>query len=157
MFHVRQGTGNDAQHVIDIDIKCYDEPWSPEYWRVAGLDFIINVVTYYGTPVGMSVFTSAEEADGPKFVSLLKVAGKPMFRKKGLSRMLLEPMDKYAEQIKAESIWATIPESLCSGEHSIAGWALKVGFKATAIQKNYYAVLGDLEDGYIFRKPVRAT
>jgi ribosomal protein S18 acetylase RimI-like enzyme len=150
IFSVRKAYGEDAHYIIDIDIKCFDDPWPPEYW-VSFEDLQVYVATYYGTPIAMVAFMVGETEKGIKFVSLSKLAVKPAFRGRGVSKMLLAQAEKFAKQINAHSIWLTVPESLCVGERSIAGWLKLAGFRATSVQPECFESYGEPEDGYSFQ------
>ena len=155
VFRVRDANGEDAHHVIDIDIKCFDDPWPPDYWRVATEDFKINVATFYGTPIGMAVFMLAESEDGKQFIHLAKVAVKPAYRKRGVGSLLMRSIDEFGLHAGAGWAWLTVPESICHGARSIAGWMAKVGFKAQAVHKDCFQSFGQSEDGYLFQYPLR--
>lgn len=43
-------------YLLDIDVKCADQPWSRERWAQEVHNHTGSVVTYYGTPVGFALF-----------------------------------------------------------------------------------------------------
>lgn len=139
MLYVREANGNDLQHIIDIDIKCFDEPWSPEFWRQKN-DVTVDVATFYGTPVAMAVYTSSDD-----ITTLHKLAVKPTHRRQGVSRKLFERLS-----LTTDAVYLTIPETMCSGEKSLIPWLNKLGFKGSGIDRSRFISLGEIEDGFVF-------
>lgn len=148
-FHVRGQSPNDVNYLRDIDLKSFEAPWSDEQWTDLGLQgsTAISVATNYGTPVGFGVFR-IEQRD----VVALKIAVKPVARRQGVSRRLLDAGRQFAKENQAEWLRITVPEStIYPGPYSLQPWLEASGFKAiTPFLKNHFTVMGQPEDGVSF-------
>jgi ribosomal protein S18 acetylase RimI-like enzyme len=149
-FHVRGANPNDTNYLLDIDIKSFENPWSPEEWQSLGIqrDMCISVATHFGTPVGFAVF-KLDQRD----VVIQKLAVKPVARRQGVSRRLLDAANQYARDNSAEWLRLTIPESAIYPDHpnSLIDWLKAAGFKAiTPFVKNHFTTFGNHEDGVQF-------
>lgn len=154
MITVRQAKGEDVHYILDLDIKCFDDPWPAEHWRLASGEVNVAVATWYGTPVGMVVFTLLETQDSMRFVSMTKLAVKESFRNRGFGTMLLQTVEDFTHEVKASGICITIPESKCTGERTPADWLAKVGFKAVGVNRKCFEAYGVSEDGYLFQRSI---
>jgi GNAT superfamily N-acetyltransferase len=148
-FHVRGSHYNDANYLLDIDLKCFEQAWSPDAWQALGnsRDTVISVATNFGTPVGFAVLR-IEQRD----VVILKMAVKPVARRKGVSRRLLDAARQFATENHAEWLRITVPEStIYPGPNNLSDWLKAIGFKAiTPFIKDHFNVYGETEDGVQF-------
>jgi len=145
VFEVRPATAEDFTYVTDIDVKCFDYPWDEEKWQTPS--YSIGVATLRKTPIGMVVF---EIVGG--MVVLHKLGVRPTFRKRGVSRQLLDEVVTASMYAGATYIETIIPESLGL---EMAGWLAKLGFRGMGIKPNQFLNFGQPEDGYIFRKDIK--
>jgi len=154
MYGVRPATSEDVHYILDIDIKCFDDPWPAEHWRLVGDQLNVAVATYYGTPIAMVVFTLAQTETGLPFVTMTKLAVKEPYRNRGIGRTLLRNVEGFGRNADATGIWTTVPESKCKGERNIADWLAKFGFKAVGVNRGCFDAYGYSEDGYLFTRPL---
>lgn len=147
MLNVRPATGEDVHYLLDIDVKCFDYPWSAEHWRVVGSTVNIAVATYYGTPIGMVVFAGAESEKGVPFVTMVKLAVKESFRNRGIGETLLLTVVEFGRKIESTGVRAVVPES-----SNAIDWLIKMGFKASGVDRECFDLYGIKEDGYMFQR-----
>lgn len=134
---------------MDCDIKCFDYPWSSDSWAFAAEEYVLKVATYYGTPIGFAVYLFNEEKGVAQFP---KIGVKPTFRRRGVGRMLLRDGIKFATTMGAPLIETVLPESILRpNEPNFVGeWMTKMGWKATGIERDFYPMMGQKEDGIRF-------
>jgi ribosomal protein S18 acetylase RimI-like enzyme len=159
IFSIREARREDAHYVMDIDIKCFEYPWTAEFWGDASEFYKIVVGTYYGTPVGMAVYavgsvicpTFCYEAPDNAF-TILKVGVKKDFQRHGLGRLLVNDIKGIACAAKAEGVLSIVPESIClpDSDRDASGWLNKVGFEAKHIIPRCFTNCGESEDGFLF-------
>ncbi len=146
---VRGARREDANDLLDIDIKCFENAWTPEEWSKLGFkdEHAISLVTYYGEPVGFIVM----KTEGSN-VRICKIAVKAYYRKKELSLHLLAVAVRYGQDRHADLLEIIVPEGMIyPGPGSIIGWLRSVGFKGTQpFIKNHFNVYGEHEDGVRF-------
>jgi GNAT superfamily N-acetyltransferase len=123
MFSMRPGLPEDGHHLLDIDLKCYDTPWTPEMWRRAATRCVITIGCWNKTPMAMAIYTRHPDGD----VELVKLAVKPAFRRLGLSRVLFRDVLTYAAMSEAPAIKMLLHEDQLE---DVCEWAAKLGFKA---------------------------
>ena len=149
LFHLRGAGLADANELFDIDMKCFQDAWTPEDWGdllhsgVHG----ISVVTYFGVCVGAVVFSRVDNS-----VHILKLAVKVTHRKAQVSRMLLRAVVTFAHSKGVSRLFFIVPESMIyPGPTYMAQWALKVGFICELpFVRNQFPGYGDAEDGVRF-------
>lgn len=149
LLQVRNARHSDAMELLDIDIKCFEDAWSPEEWdrtRLAGHSAIV-VLTWFGSPIGFVVLDN----DG-KSAKLRKLAVKPNHRLHGASRRLFQGAIEYMTLHNLREIVATVPEStIYPGPNNLSCWLSKLGFRARMpFIKNYHTAYGQTEDGVEF-------
>jgi hypothetical protein len=156
LIHVRGVRLSDANELVDIDIKCFEDAWPSEEWNRIGhsSDYAISVATMFGSAVGFGVFHYDEESND---VVIDKLAVKPAHRLKGASLLILMGGMDFAKSKAAKSLTIIVPEStIYPGPASIGGWLQAVGFKATKpFLKRHFKAYGHFEDGVKFFAPMR--
>lgn len=153
MLALRGSRPEDAHYLIDIDIKCFEFPWSPAQWRRASADCMACVVTWKDTPVGMAVFRKNHLGD----VEIVKLGVKKPFRKLGVSRALILNCAIYAREVASPFLVLIVPERrLCPGDpEDLSAWLTRLGFRArTPLYKDYFKFYGEREDGVMFYLPI---
>jgi ribosomal protein S18 acetylase RimI-like enzyme len=149
---IRSAIRDDLQHLFDIDLKCFDIPWTIDEWKYCGGgESLVHVATVDLTPVGMVIYHPAE------CLSIVKLAVKPQFRLRGISRLLLEHCVRCANDNGSQRISITVPETIiyCTDTDNISPWLDKLHFYATTpLLKDHYDIYGRLEDGIVFTRDV---
>lgn len=150
-FNVRAAYPNDAMQLLDIDIKCFDNAWTPEEWdeKLRGVGHGTCIITNFGVPIAFAVFALREDWDA---IEIVKIAVKPGFRRQGLSARLLAEAFKVAEG-RRFGLVVVVPESTIdpSAESSLLPWLTAVGFKGTApFLRKHFVIYGEVEDGVKF-------
>jgi ribosomal protein S18 acetylase RimI-like enzyme len=158
-IHVRGCRLSDANELVDIDIKCFDDAWPVEVWNKVGHDaeYAISVATMFGNLIGFGVFRYDEDTHD---VSIIKLAVKPYYRRKGASLHLLAGAIDYAKQKHAKALTIIVPESAIypvgDQPSMIGGWVQAVGFKATKpFLRRHFESYGHYEDGVKFTASLR--
>lgn len=149
IFSIRDARPEDQVPIIDCDIKCFDLAWSTDSWSYVAANNVVKVATFYGTPIGFSVFLL--KADEPVVV-LPKLGVKPTYRGKGVGRALLKEALVFARQVDARTIETIIPESLLRpGEPAFVGdWMTKMGWRPDGLVREFFPSMGEKEDGVRF-------
>ncbi len=140
----------------DIDLKCFDDVWSSEYWLYWLLDDTKTVFLvrdgHDGLPVGMAVCVFNKDG-----IVIEKLGVKGPYRRQGVSRMLLDAVRSM--QVKYESdvpIYLAIPETWMYDGYSghpngLTDWVSRVGLKAERkLLPGYFWVGGESLDGIRF-------
>ena len=159
LIHVRGCRLSDANELVDIDIKCFEDAWPVDEWNRIGhnAEYAISVATMYGTVIGFGVFRYDEDAND---VVIEKLAVKPHYRRKGASLHLLDGGVDYAKTKAAKSLTIIVPESqiypVGNEPSNMGGWLTGCGFKATKpFLKRHFEAYGHYEDGVKFYAPLR--
>ena len=151
---IRRATLNDANQLLDIDIKCFETAWTVEEWSKVGhsQEYALSVATNFGTPIGFAVFTKNEDS-----IEVVKLAVKPAYRRKGVSLLLLNAGVDYATSRNIGKLSIIVPEStVYPGERNTSDWLASVGFQAEKpFLKNHFTSYGEPEDGVSFTMPTR--
>lgn len=159
IFSIREARQEDTHYVMDVDIKCFEYPWPAEFWGDASEFYKIVVGTYYGTPVAMAVYavgsvicpTFCYEAPDNVF-TILKLAVKKDYRRRGLGRLLANHVKGMAYAAKSDCVLSIVPESIClpGSERDASVWLRKMGFEAKHVIPDCFQNCGESEDGYLF-------
>jgi len=153
-FNIRGANSEDANTIIDIDIKCFESAWSPEEWSAIGQKpgHAISVATNYGTPVGFAVFRADQERNG---IQVVKLAVKEQYRGNLLSVKLLLAGSDYAKARSLNHLFIIVPEStIYPGSKNVSDWLKAVGFEAKDFVRNHFTAYGEQEDGVRFVHPI---
>lgn len=159
LIHVRGCRLSDANALIDIDIKCFEDAWPVDKWNSIGHDkaYAISVATMFGEAIGFGVFRYDEETND---VVIEKLAVKPYYRRKGASLHLLNGGIDYAKTKAAKGLSVIVPESSIypvGNEPSIlGGWLTACQFKASKpFLRRHFESFGEYEDGVLFTTRLR--
>lgn len=147
LYVMRGAVPQDANAVLDIDIKCFEDAWSPEEWSSIGhsTEHAMSVVTFYGKVVAVGVF---EQAEGG--IKVRKIAVLKPHRRKGVSLLLLGAGVNYAVANKCKSLFIIVPESkVYPGPDSAGEWLKTTGFIAQKkiLPRHFKDGYGLIEDG----------
>lgn len=161
ILSLRCATGDDCQHLIDIDLKCFEFPWNADFWGWAGANYSIFVVTHYDQPVGFACYCICDSGYCRSRVMVLnKVAVKSAYRGHGIGNMLVEAVQRMALSADLMLMETIIPESLCRpGEpDDVTGFFQKLGYRAVApLVRDCFEYCGGLEDGIRFIRNLKDT
>jgi GNAT superfamily N-acetyltransferase len=152
---IRAATKNDAHYLFDIDLKCFDFPWTLPEWRVFGQTCLGTVATDKGIPVGMALFKPGEDS-----LELVKIAVKHECRRQGIGRALIHNCLQYAKDTNLQTVSMVVPETLLrpGDPDDISGWAIAVGFMPeTPLLRGHFELYGKQEDGVRFNLPTRSS
>ncbi len=156
MFVIGTAEWSDKGLLYDIDLKCFDDVWSPEYWLYWLNDFTKVVFLAEdgldGPPVGMAVCILNQDG-----LIIEKLGVKEQHRRKGVSQLLLNAVKSLLTQYKTVvPIYLVIPESwMYAGydgyPNGLTDWVSKVGLKADGmILPGYFCINGETLDGMRF-------
>lgn len=153
MIHnIRQPQFSDANYLLDIDIKCFDDPWPLDKWKQVLTTSEIHklVGTSYGCPTGFVVWEQNND-----FLQINRLAVKPTYRNQGTGLQLLKAVCLGARQLLLNRVVIAVPESLCCPGNSrdISRWLLKRGFKIngkSGVLKDFTVCFGQVEDAFLF-------
>jgi ribosomal protein S18 acetylase RimI-like enzyme len=147
---------SDANELVDIDIKCFEDAWPVDEWNRIGHNaaYAISVATMFGTVAGFGVFRYDEDTND---VVIEKLAVKPAYRRKSASQHLLNGGIDYAKTKAAKALIIIVPESTIYPDTGINGkWLEAVGFKAIKpFLRRHFEAYGHYEDGVKFTAPLR--
>lgn len=127
---VREMSQEDVLSVLDIEMQCFSDPWSYEM-IVKGLESSLDtwLVLWEERAAGYCVFrTIADECE------LLRIAVRPEFRGRGLSKKLMDQMVFYSRQKEVKSIFLEVRESNDRARNLYKSY----GFSEEGIRKHYY-------------------
>lgn len=152
---LRPALGNDVNFLIDIDLKCYDYPWSVDEWRLLALNpaCSVTLATINMEPVG---FVAWGKVIAKKEAEILRLAVKPAYRNSGVGSLLLGSIEIEANEYGMQKIVLIVPEIHCFPNHrnDVSQWLLTRGYKATKpILKNHFDMYGSKVDGFKFVGP----
>jgi len=154
LIDIRQPVFSDVNHLMDIDIKCFDEPWSVDRWRaVCGDRLKYKLVgTYFSNPVGFVVWERLDNS-----INVIRLGVKNIYRCSGIGTKLLRAVEESAYHLKIYRVTFLVPESLCCPGDSmdVSRWLLKRGARALSIVENTSVQTGKDEDAFLFSLNVK--
>lgn len=150
VFSLRPVIQHDYPYLLDIDCKCFDHPWTPEVWEDPHL--VVNVATHYGTPVGFCAHVVHTDENGLPYITILKVAVKPAYRRKRIATHFVDNIKQYVPNNAEGRIMAYVPESFCrpGTPECVLPFLKAAGFKGQGVEPAMFNSYGDFEDGYLF-------
>ncbi len=128
MVHVM--TPTDISGVLEIEKLCFSDPWSYEMIE-NGLKSSLDtwLVLWEEGPAGYCVFRAvADECE------LLRIAVRPEYRGRGLSKKLMDQMVFYSRQNDVKSIFLEVRESNERAKNLYKSY----GFTEEGVRKHYY-------------------
>lgn len=153
---IRTAQTKDVHHLVDIDLKSYDYPWSVDKWRKLSEDptCIIVVASFKVEPISLCIW---QKKPAVKEAEILRLATKPKYRKRGVATFLLNAAEHSAKVHELAKVTIIVPEISCFPGHpdDISQWLLKHGYQAIApILKNQFYMYGKHCDGFKFEKVI---
>jgi GNAT superfamily N-acetyltransferase len=148
MSNLRQFQTSDLSHILDIDLKCYDDPLSLEQWRdlCQSPDVEKYTTLIEKTPMGFICWTVSE-----RYVVVLRLAVKKKYQNLGVGTGFLRLADKYAKDNNLRGIRVVLPESMCYGASvNIMKWLNNRGGTAAMGAKNSCISALKSEDAIVF-------
>ena len=127
---VREMVPEDISGVLEIERQCFSDPWSYEMIE-KGLKSSLDtwLVLWEEGVMGYCVFRIvADECE------LLRIAVRPEFRGRGLSKKLMDQMVFYSRQKDVKSIFLEVRESNDRARNLYRSY----GFVEEGIRKHYY-------------------
>lgn len=94
-------------YLVDIDAKCSEQPWHYDQWVKGSDTFTGSVVTFFGTPVGFSMFRRLGE-----YVEIVKFAVKPQYRRQRLGDALMLGCRKFCTDMGCHTVFVVLPETV---------------------------------------------
>jgi N-acetylglutamate synthase-like GNAT family acetyltransferase len=155
LANIRKATPDEGAILRNIDIKCFESAWSSEEWLTyltKTNQYLVLAVTYYGCSVGFAVYDH-------KMHSILKIGISPAARGRCYSEMLIDALFDDARFRGAQSVNILVPEDwVYPGPVCIAGWLLRMGFRATSpLVSKCFVSCGQPVDGIRFVNDLRKT
>jgi N-acetylglutamate synthase-like GNAT family acetyltransferase len=153
---IRTAQTKDVHHLVDIDLKSYDYPWTVDEWRKLSEDptCIIVIASFKVEPISVCVW---RKKPAVKEAEILRLATKPKYRKRGAATFLLNAAEHSAKAHELEKVTIIVPEINCFPGHfdDVSQWLLKRGYQAIApILKNHFYMYGKRCDGFKFEKVI---
>ena len=137
---------DDLQQVLDIENRCFENPWSKTYFTMAvkrprSFEHLY-VARRADTVVGYIVFNILDDE-----AHILNIAVRPANQRQGIGKYLLASA---LEMILADNRREVFLE-VAVGNLPAQYLYRQFGFRICGIRKNYY---GRYKDAYVFRKGV---
>jgi GNAT superfamily N-acetyltransferase len=156
---VRLTRPSDNNALADLDLKCYDYPYSNERWKeLAGESGKkkkprVVVLEVLRKPAGYAVWNYLDE-DTAK---IIRLGVKPGWRRKGLGSVLLGKIIHHSQIEKADKLQVIIPDIHCikGDPDNVSGFLAKTNFTATGeVIEGYRYMYGEWRDGYVFERNI---
>lgn len=150
--NIRQPNFSDITHLVDIDLKCFEDNMELKEWRMTFEDDDIFklVGTVERTPVGFVLWRVVGNV-----LTVTRVGVKPAYRHRSIGKQLIDAVRIWASVHKIYTLNLEVPESLCDPRYpslDIGGWLQKLGFRADRIEKGKAIFCGQAEDAFVFSK-----
>lgn len=162
-FMIGVAERGDQGLLYDIDLKCFEDVWSHEYWPFwfgdSNVIFLVKESGKNGSPVGMAVCVCNQDG-----IVIEKLCVKKQYRRQGVSRMLLRAAHGMAAQYEKEvPVYLAIPEvwlgrGYDDHEFGLGDWTRALNMTATrGILTDYFFIQGHSEDGIRFISEVKRS
>jgi GNAT superfamily N-acetyltransferase len=141
-------------YLLDIDVKCADQPWTRDRWAQEVHNHTGSVVTYYGTPVGFALFkryTLKGDGGDNCAVELVKLCVKTQYRRQHLGLLLMSGCHKFATDMGCEIIFTIVPEHHLYPPDASVQFLDACGLKPVKpFLRDYFDIDGQEQDGVKF-------
>jgi GNAT superfamily N-acetyltransferase len=150
--NIRKPLRGELNHLLDIDLKCFEDNISLNEWRIYLDDptYSIMVGTIQGIPVGFIMWRGN---------TVVRLGVKSTYRKFGIGSKLLYLVENTLLQLGEKIITIKVPESLCcpGKQIDVSSWLRRRGFFAEKLESNATVFCGIPEDLICFSKNVSET
>ena len=157
---IREASAQDANYIYDLDLKCFDNPWSKENWAAISANSQAHawVGCYRQVPISLVVterqsFVPPDTRNRVQSLHIHKLCVKEIFRRKGVGARLLQFVHHRAvEKVAVGWVTMTVPEWLINTDEptNCLGWLQKYKLKALATLPTKIALYGKDYDQYLF-------
>lgn len=146
----------DSHHLINIDNKRSEFPWTVGDWQCFQRYFPeweVSVVTLDETPVG---FTVIELSKDENKCYIHKFAVLPKGLTVGIDLVLLNRVEYRTVTKGLNCIEYPVSESSCNpgDPYDVSEWLLRNGFRCEETVEEMFEAYGSYYDGFLFRKPI---
>lgn len=136
-YNLRAFRGDDLMYLVDIDAKCSEQPWCYDQWVKGSDTFTGSVVTFFGTPVGFSMFKRIGE-----YVEIVKFAVKPQYRRQKLGDALMCGCRRFCTDMGCHTVFLVLPETMLRIPPDVHDPAVlfltEQGFKAVNMLRDFF-------------------
>lgn len=153
----------DISSLMNIDLKCFDYPWTQDMWREC--PYNCSVTAFAGTPVGLVAYTDKPlKFPGSDFVAaanavwIVKLGVKPEFRLRGMGSSLLDRVVDFAAYNQADKILTITPETDCYTRilnFDLNDWLQTRKFRAQGLIHNCFTEYGEQTDGVLWQRNLK--
>ena len=148
----------DLKHLMDIDLKCFEDPWDEIDWEeVYSTNHHNKHKVLIGTTMGVPISFIVWYEDGVN--GCVKRFGvRPGFQGKGVGTKLLDAVETSVRHNQCAQLFVEVSESMvyemvqdrtCI---SVPEWLGNRGFKATIVKQGGGLYCGQIEDLIVFEK-----
>jgi [ribosomal protein S18]-alanine N-acetyltransferase len=131
LYRIRSAVAADAAPLVQIERRCFSDPWSETSFREAlESPWSFGLVTYNGR--GIAGYLIGREVAGTGEV--LNLAVSPDHRRRGLARALLRAGLSRLRKRRVEEVYLEVRES----NHSAQALYLSLGFRPVGQRSAYY-------------------
>ena len=154
---VRAYKAGDSAHLLSIDLKGSEIPFTVTDWQLIQRDFPHWTVLFAivgGKPCGFALFS----LDTEKGVARVhKLAALPYARSIGAMSMLLSTVQSKGIVAGMQYVEVVVPSHECRGKddpYDRSHTLNNLGFKCVNITEGVFNAYGELAEAYCFRKPI---
>ncbi len=149
--NIRQPQFSDITHLVDIDLKCFEDNMDLKTWRMTfEEDEIMKLVgTLERTPVGFVLWEVTDK------LTITRIGVKPAYRHRGIGTALINAVRVWAQVHQQPAIYMEVPESLCDPRMptlDVTGWLLKLKFRGMGLAQRKAVFCGQPEDAFLFAR-----
>jgi len=155
LTNIRPAVWNsDLKHLMDIDLKCFDDPWDELDWEQLFEDkkkgfCKILIGSCLGIPTGFIVWTETAKSHG----RIKRLGVRPMFRGKGVGSKLVEAVETSVLHNGGTEIFVDVTESICYQDGAqLTAWLRHREYLAAAIMSEGGVYNNQIEDLVVFVK-----
>ena len=153
MLKIRPLNKTDSHHLLNLDLKTSEYPWSSDDWELMDKFFPeweVSIATVDGVPKGFSVTELDIKRNIQRIHKLVVIKPYPT-----LKTLLLERIEYRAFVHSVSTIEFILSETECRGKddpYDRSTWLKRQGFRCEGIHKDTFEAYGNVFDGFVFRK-----
>ena len=146
-YRVRPGLGQDMVYLMDIDNKCFDDPFTLDDWQVIDhASRIVVAADVVNKPAGFICYQSLE---GHVFINRLAVH--PSLQRRGIATSLVNECKQFCRSVRSLHVETRIPECWLG---SVGPFLKANGFKAKLPMLTGYHYMGQPTSIVVFDQPM---